>query len=323
MISIPAGTCARKAGRAGPDLLSLLQNNFTFNDTRFGQRIVGGQPPTAPTIPQGVKRDWFTTGSGKRHSTTRPPPRFLATGKSMIVAAIGAVGSCPVGVGFHPDYVTSINRDHHPGEVIPGTHGIAVGNKSHGFLLAEFRIGFAYRKGFNTSDHIGLRRRAQERNRRADCKCLPGAIRHATAYRRFGTGVKPFRLRPKSGGPKRHPQGVLGRRKIRCHLHVREIEAVADLVEKVSRPVFRQQVCHLHPWRLEPLPQAVFIFESVQTTHLRTTPLRISRMVSRDERIRNHGQKRRGLILGRSFFPFLRRHLAIAHPVVDLHPGRK
>ena len=114
----------------------------------------------------------------------------------------------------------------------------------------------------------------------------------------------------------------VGRRHVALHVHVRNVESGADLVEAERFAVLGQLALDLQPRGLENIPQCTLVLTAIQPAAHRSSLDGNALLLGVDQRGRNAADE--GLHLrGIGGLFLLRRHLARLHAVVDLHPEKE
>ena len=236
----------------GADLLSCLQPHVQLVRLRFDLRVKVSKAAQHLRRHHAIDRDRFRPTSLRYGIKVRPPPGF-----SLVRA-----------------YPNRVRQD---AQLVVARHGglelaplrlerlIAAGHHSDAFQLLQGRLVLSHRHGRLERPDIRLRCIAQGRK--------GGPLRAAVEFPELHllrpivivACVVAHRRGRRSGGSGRHhfAQHRIGRLEIARHLHVRNIQRFPDPVEAEGLAILGQSVPHQQPWRIEKIPQRIFILIAV------------------------------------------------------------
>ena len=202
---------------------------------------------------------------------------------------------------------------------------VAAGHGADGLLLAQLGVLGSDRRRCGAGAHVRLRLRAKHRKGGAFGAAVELAELHPPHQRGVGARVvaRGLRLRARDVGCQDLAQRVVRRAEIARHLHVGDIQRIADLVEAAGLAVLRQLVLDLQPRGGKEIAQGVFILQAVHAPPGGAALLGVALLIRRDHGLREFLEKHPHLLLRRLRLLFLRRHFAIAHTVMHLHPFRE
>ena len=307
--ALGAGAGAEEPGRVGPDGFSRLEPRVKLVHARFGFGIEIAE------LAQDMRRQL----RGDRHRFITMPAREIV--KIGNIPVFVRAGADPDGTGIDAELVMPRHRRVEFIELrFDGF--VSARDKADAFQFAHGGIGSADGDGRGFVAHFGLRLETEHGEGGAlDAALVGGGASHHAGETALLACVIAMRFRVRRFDLRRHrlAQGVIRRGEIARHLHVRDVQRVADFVEAFGFAVFGQGIADLQPWRVEQIAQRIFILVTVQAAARGAAIGGEARALGGDQRagqrpgeVCDFGGVRAGFIFGR--------HLAIADAVVDQHP---